>query len=373
MKENILICPDSFKGSFSSKEVSLIIKDTLLELDPTLNITLLPIADGGEGSIEAINEIIPIKKINIKVHGPSHHLIDTYYGEINKSTAIIESALIIGLALKNKGDSPINTSSFGLGEAIKDAINKGYSVIYLCLGGSATNDGGCGLLSALGMKFFDRDDKSFIPKGGTLKDIARIDDQDFKETIKNTNFITLLDVNNPLLGDKGATYTFARQKGASEEDLIILEEGMINFSNIIKKQYKEEITSIPGLGAAGGIAASSYFFLKSKMLQGIETILDIIHFDDYLSKNEIIISGEGKLDSQSLEGKVISGIISHNQKYNKDLYLVVGINELNIDLIPNDIKGIYETNINHLPFEEILIDKKPLLIEAIKRLYNDIK
>lgn len=368
--KRILIAVDSFKGNRSSLEIGEIIKDTLLELSPSFNIDILPLADGGEGSITSLTYNKKHHVKNVIVNGPNYQKISANYALLDDKIAIIESASVIGLHLKEEGSTPLTSTTYGLGEMILDAIKVGNKNIYICLGGSATNDAGTGMLAALGMKFFNKDNESFIPTGGNLKDIHSIDDTLFKNNTRDVNFYILSDVTNPLVGLKGASYTFAKQKGANEKEVEELENNMVQYVSFIKNKYHKDISTIPSLGAAGGLTSAFYIFMNSHLLSGIDYIMDYLRIDEEIQSHDIIITGEGKLDHQSLEGKVISGVIKRNEKYHKKVIIICGISELTSNDINDKNVIIYPTSndkFNHLEKSERY---KNDLIETVKIIYQ---
>ncbi|SMG21849.1 glycerate kinase [Marivirga sericea] len=319
----ILIAPDKFKHSLTAEEVCEIISETLLEHSPKLEIECLPMADGGEGSAEILALQQKAEPVEIEVHDPLMRKIKAHYF-ITGKTAYIEMAVASGLQLlKAEEQNVLQTTSFGTGELIKDAIKEGCLNIVLCIGGSATSDGGVGMANALGFRFLDENGDAFLPTAYSLDKITSIEPPE-NNILKGINFSVLTDVNNPLTGKNGATYQYAIQKGATERDLPILDDGMKHLKNLIKEQHSFNIDQFPGAGASGGMGGGSTFFLHAALHSGISYIAEALNLDDKVKNADYIISGEGKLDEQSFKGKVVSGVLSFCQKHGKPLFLIIG-------------------------------------------------
>lgn len=369
----IVVASDSFKGTLSSIDICHLFKD---ELDkyPNIEGVYLPIADGGEGSLEAIAYSLKGRYVSIIAKNPYFQDIKTqYYNDENKS-AYIETASCAGLTLI-KDLNPAKTTTYGLGQQVKDAIKNGCHKIYIFLGGSATNDGGCGLFSALGTKFYNKKNEEFIPVGGTLKNIARIDNSLTDKLLHNVNIIGMCDVDNPLCGSKGAAYVYSSQKGADLQMVIDLDQGLQNLAKVIERDLHINVSSYKGAGAAGGIGAGILAFAKGTLKSGIETILNLIDFDNVVKDADYVVSGEGKLDEQSFQGKVIRGVAEKCQKNNKKLILIVGNTTLSLneaqDRLPC-IKAIFETNEKHLSLERITDIASKMYIETIQKYIKTI-
>ena len=368
---NIVIASDSFKGSLSSLDICELFKEEIK--NKGINATYIPLADGGEGSLEAISCIKEGRYINVRVKNLYSEETTCKFYIDNFNNAYIETASCVGVALIKEGHNGGRVTTYGLGEQIKIAVSLGIKNIYIFLGGSASNDGGCGLASALGVKFYNKDDEEFVPTGFTLKDIVRIDPTEANELLNGINIYGLADVRSPLLGKEGATYKYGPQKGLSNEDIKIIEEGMKHYCSIIEKELGIKINDIPSSGAAGGLGAALYAFAHASISSGIETILDLAGFDTIISQCDLVISGEGKLDKQTYEGKVIDGIAKRCIKYHIPLDLIVGISTINNikDKYPC-IENVYETNVSHQPFEEIKWQAKQMYTLAIKELLKHI-
>lgn len=303
----VVIAPDSFKGSMSAHEVASILATATREAFPTAEILELPIADGGEGSLFCFKRAIGGEYVNVTVDDPLSKKITARY-LLKGDTAIIESAEAIGLTLIEDKKNPSLASSYGLGQLIISAINNGAKNILITLGGSATNDGGAGMLSALGAIFYDDQGMPLIPTGATLADVDEIDLSHIDKRIYSTRFVAMCDVDIVLTGEHGASYIFAPQKGATPQEIVALDNGMVSFGSLIEQVTNKSVVNVKGSGAAGGLGAAIYAFLNAELKNGIEFMFDTLDFDNIISDASIIITGEGTLDEQSFMGKVVGGI-----------------------------------------------------------------
>jgi len=326
LKLKILLCPDSFKGSLSSRGVCHAIKKGFLRCTHEIEIVEKPIADGGEGTIEALYYGLGGRLITIKITGPLWEKVNAQYLILNdQKTAIIEMAQAAGLILVPiKKRNPRYTTTFGVGELMIDAVKNGCTKLILAIGGSATNDGGTGALTALGVKFYDKDQKLLSGMGENLHKIQIIDTDGIEKVMNEVEILIASDVKNPLFGPEGAARVYAPQKGANDEDVLFLDKGLIHFSKMIQEKTGKEVESIPGSGAAGGIGAGFYGFLNAQITSGIQLIMELLKFDEEIAASQLIISGEGRIDRQTLYGKVISGIYELCQRHNKPLILLAG-------------------------------------------------
>ncbi|MBQ8141147.1 MAG: glycerate kinase [Clostridia bacterium] len=336
-----IVAPDSFKGSVSSAEACLAIERGIKRVLPDAEVVCKPIADGGEGTLEAI---VPAdKRTAITVSGPLFEKVTAYYGSL-EDIAVVEMASAAGLTLvpEEKRDAG-KTTTFGVGEIISHAIGRGYRRIMLTVGGSATNDGGCGMLAALGARFFDSLGNAFVPVGDTLGEIERIDISGICEGFFECEFLIATDVKNTLLGANGATYIYARQKGADEEKLDRLERGMTGYAELLNTLSGKRVSELEGCGAGGGISAPLLAFADARVRSGIDTVLDAVGFLGELSDTDAVITGEGRLDLQSLCGKAISGVAKRAAEKNIPLYCFVGCVGDNAEEIKKmGISEIYE-------------------------------
>jgi glycerate 2-kinase len=324
----ILVAPDKFKGSLTAREVCAAVAEALSSRQK-FHISLLPLADGGEGTFEILVDHFKGRTITVAVHDPLMRKITASYGMSNDgSTAFIEMAKASGLQLLRAEErNPLNTSTYGTGELIADALLQGATNIILGIGGSATNDAGVGMASALGYTFFSNN-MFFNPLGGQdLKKITRIDQSMIHPQLSNAEFTTLCDVNNPLTGPHGSAHVFARQKGATKDAIDLLEQNMISFADLLKREYSFD-TGFVGAGAAGGLGAGGKFFLKAKIVSGMEYVSQATELRTHISNCDVVITGEGKLDDQSRSGKVVQHVAQLAREQNKKVIALCGINEL---------------------------------------------
>ena len=306
---------DSFKGSLSSVATIDILTKAAKDVFGNVECVGIPVADGGEGTVDAVIGAQNGKKLNVWVHDPLMRRIQASYGCIDDTHAIIEMAEASGLPLLDKSErNPLLTSSFGTGELILDALDKGFLDISIAIGGSATNDGGMGCARALGIKFYDEAKNELRGCGEDLEKISDIDISGLDQRIRDVTITVMCDVTNPLCGPDGATYTFAKQKGADKAVMDRLEHGMCHYRDILIQKFGIDPNSIPGSGAAGGLGTALFVFLGAKRRSGIETVLDLVHFDDLIEGADLIVTGEGRTDSQSCYGKVMCGVGEHGAK-----------------------------------------------------------
>ena len=373
--QNFILVPDSFKGTLSAIEVCNIMKSSIKNLYKDANIISVPVADGGEGTVDAFLYALGGEKKSVWVSDAfNEQKILAHYAMLKDDIAVIEMAACAGLPLVKNRLEPDKTTTFGVGELIIDAINSGAKKIILGLGGSATNDGGCGMAAALGVKFKDEQNQEFIPTGGTLSQIYKIDMNNIYSKIKDVEFISMCDVDNSLCGKLGASAVFAPQKGADEDMVKLLDEGLAHLAKIIKRDLHIEVKDIKGAGAAGGLGAGSIAFLQSKLTKGIDVILDTINFDELVSKADIVFTGEGKFDSQSLHGKVVMGVANRSQKYKTPVIVVTGAIGENIQEAYNKgITAIFSINKEPMEFSKSALKSKENMILTMENILRLLK
>ncbi|MDF2540989.1 MAG: glycerate kinase [Herbinix sp.] len=345
MKKFLLI-PDSFKGTMSSREICSIMEKAILDNFLDATIISIPVADGGEGSVDAFLQAMGGEKVVTTVKGPYFEDMETFYGIIdNGHTAVIEMAACAGLPLVEDRKNPALTTTYGVGQLIADAIAKGCRKIIMGLGGSCTNDAGTGAAAALGAVFTNYNGNVFVPVGGTLKDIAHIDVSHLQHDLKEIELITMCDIDNPLYGESGAAYIFGPQKGATPDLVKELDSGLQHLDQIIQADLGLSLASVKGAGAAGGMGCGMVAFFGSKLQMGIETVLDTVHFDELLPDTDYVLSGEGKIDTQSIRGKVVIGIANRTKKANVPLIAVVGdIGDGIEEAYAKGVSGIFSIN-----------------------------
>lgn len=307
--KKVIIIPDSFKGTLSAKQICRILKEKVHQQFPACEVVTVPVADGGEGSVDCFLEALGGRKETVQVHGPYMELMEAEYGILSDGTAVVEMASCAGLPLVEDRKNPKKTTTYGVGELILAAAKAGSKRIITGLGGSCTNDGGCGMAAALGIRFYDAQDREFVPTGGTLKEIRRIDMSRREKLLDQIELLAMCDITNPLTGSEGAAHVFSPQKGADEGMIQELEAGMVHYASILEQTVQiPKIRELPGGGAAGGMGTGMAALLGAKLIPGIQAVLDTVQFDTLAEHADLILTGEGKIDSQSIHGKVLSGI-----------------------------------------------------------------
>ncbi|MCL2057153.1 MAG: glycerate kinase [Oscillospiraceae bacterium] len=339
MNKYILI-PDSFKGTMSSSEICAIMKTQIAKHDKNARIISIPVADGGEGSVDCFLEAIGGEKIGEKVCGPFlDETADAFYGLLeNGKTAVIEMAACAGLPMVKGRENPLLTTTYGVGELILKAARVGAKNLIIGLGGSATNDGGCGAAAAIGYKFTDKTGKAFVPTGGSLKDIAKISGGKPPE-LDGIKITAMCDIDNPLYGTQGAAHIFGPQKGASPDIVEALDAGLMHLAKIIARDIGTNVHKLPGSGAAGGLGAGMAAFFGAPLKMGIDIVLDTVGFEEKAKGANLILTGEGKIDTQSLRGKVVIGVARRAKPLGVPVIAVVGD-------IGDDIESAYEEGVS---------------------------
>lgn len=305
----IVVAPDSFKGTMSSVEVCDIIKCAIGSVDRSIDVVAIPIADGGEGTVDAFLCAAGGKRVVTTVKDPLMRDIQAYYGVLSDGlTAVIEMAQASGIGYVENDLRPLEATSFGTGQLIKNAFDAGCNKIILGLGGSATTDGGIGAAAALGIRFLSKDQNEIPPNGSGLSLLHKIDTDGIDQQLKKAEIILACDVDNCLCGEKGAAAIFGPQKGASPEQVRILDHNLTHYAEVIKKQFGQDVTEIRGGGAAGGLGVSLIAFADARIMPGIQVVLDTVKFNEIIDDADLIITGEGRIDSQTVLGKVPVGI-----------------------------------------------------------------
>lgn len=352
MPEKIIVAPDSFKGTMSYIEVCDIIESGIKNIYPSAKVIKLPIADGGEGTVDAFLSYSGGRKLHVRVKDPLFREVASYYGILPDGTAVIEMAAASGLPLVEKEKNPCGTTTFGTGQLISDALDKGCRRLIIGVGGSATNDGGVGMAAALGVRFTDVKGDEIPLTGAGLEKLEHIDVSGMDRRIRDCEILVACDVNNPLYGENGAAYVFAPQKGADSAMVEYLDRNLRHFSDIVSKQLGMELQGIPGAGAAGGLAAGLLAFAGARLVPGIELIMDYVAFDDMLKNADMVITGEGKIDGQSLAGKVPVGIAQRAKKYGVPVIAVVGFIGEGIEALHQaGIQAVFSTARGPIPYE----------------------
>lgn len=371
----IVFASDSFKGSLSSGEICEILKEASKEVFPQAQTKGVWVADGGEGTLDSVLKERKGEKISVLACNPLFEKIQASYGLFQGNEALIEMASSSGLTLiEQEKRNPLKTTSFGTGELIRDAIERGCKKITLAIGGSATNDGGMGAMSALGFRFLDKYGNLLEGVGENLEKVADIKTEEGFKLTKNIEFQVMCDVKNPLLGEHGAAFTFAPQKGADRETVLKLEQGMKSYSLAVQKPLKRDYSETPGAGAAGGMGFALMSFLNAELKSGIDAVLDLINFDEIVKTASLVITGEGRMDGQSAFGKVPCGVGLRCKKYNVPAAAIVGglmegyesIYKVGIDSVITTING-------EMSLQYAMENSKRLYKDAALRLLRAIK
>lgn len=360
----IVVCPDSFKDSLTSKEAAAAIKEGILKSNENIEVKTINVADGGEGTYKAIKDARKLKEETIMVTGPLKDKVKVRYGIIEEeNAAVIETAECCGIQLVPFSKrNPLITTTYGIGELIKHCLDQGVRKFYIGLGGSSTNDGGVGMLQALGMRVTNKEGK-IIPLGGKyLSDIESINLNSIDKRIKECQFIVACDVDNEILGKNGATYIYGPQKGASRQMIEELEHGMKNYIDIIEKDTRKQFKDIKSLGAAGGLGFA-FYLIGGKLIKGIDMILDLYNFDQLINDADYVITGEGRIDAQTSHGKTIYGIAKRCKQKGVKVIALCGC-------VEGDISNLYSIGVTSV-FS--IIDKICTFEESLKNANKELK
>lgn len=322
MKKCVVVS-DSFKGTVSSREICAIAQRVIPRHFPACEVVCIPVADGGEGTVDCFIQAMGAQRVEVTVTNALGEKSAAAYAHLDE-LAIIEMAAAAGLPQVGARRCPGTATTYGVGELIAHAVGSGCKRILLGLGGSATNDGGCGCAAALGVGFLDADGQSFAPVGDTLGRIGRIDTAKAEELLHGVELTIMCDVTNPLYGPTGAAYVFAPQKGADAEKVKSLDAGLRHFGDVIRSQLGIDVSAMPGAGAAGGMGAGCVALLGGIIQSGIDAVLDVTGFDRQLEGADLVITGEGRIDSQSADGKVISGVARRTRTKGIPLIAIAG-------------------------------------------------
>lgn len=322
----VVIAIDSLKGSLSSMEAGMAIKDGILAAKPDAEVIVKPLADGGEGTTDALIEGMNGERIDLTVTGPMHTPVDAYYGYLkDTNTAVMEMASAAGITLVPDSEkNPLLATSYGVGEMINDAIQRGCRNFIIGIGGSVTNDGGIGMLKALGVRFLDENGEDAGEGGQALAKVARIDVSGMNPLLKECHIQVACDVNNPLCGENGSTYVYGPQKGVTEDMKKTLDEAMAHFARVTSETLENDYMNIPGAGAAGGLGYAFLAYTGATLTPGIELILDAVGLEEELSGADVVVTGEGRLDFQTAMGKAPVGVARLAKKYNAKVIAFAG-------------------------------------------------
>lgn len=371
-----LFASDSFKGSLSSEQtVELLSRAAREVFGEDIECGGVPVSDGGEGTVDAVISAEYGEKIKVEVYGPLMDKVTATYGMLDVNRAVIEMATASGLPLLDKNDrNPLYTTTYGTGELIRDALDRGFRDLSIAIGGSATNDGGMGCARALGVRFLDKEGHELQGRGCDLENVASIDVSNLDPRLKETRITVMCDVTNPLCGPDGATYTFGAQKGATPEIQKRLEAGMVNYRDIIIRQFGIDPDTIKGSGAAGGLGTALLVFLHGEMRSGIETVLDLIGFDKRLEGVDLVVTGEGRTDWQSCFGKVMQGVGERAKaKGIPVLGLSGGLGKDAMDICNYGISSLMTTVNGPMTVEEAMERAEELYYEGAVRMFRFVR
>ena len=368
----IIIAIDSFKGSLTSAEAGEAAKEGILQIHPEWQIDIIPIADGGEGMLSVMLNATQGPPHTLWAHNPCMELTPAEYGISNDGrTAFIEMAAISGLPLiQEEQRNPMRTTTYGTGELIRDALEKGCQKFIVGIGGSATNDAGMGMLQALGFRFLDADGHTLGQGGEMLEKVAHICTQEVHPLLKNAHFIVACDVQNPFYGPNGAAHVYARQKGADDAMIEELDKGMRHFAQIVQKETGKDIAYIAGSGAAGGMGGGMMAFLNAELKSGADLLLDICQFEERIADADLIITGEGRIDRQSLMGKIPGKILEAGLRNGIPVIGIAGCVEDESLLLEAGFAGVYETKPKEMLLEEAM--KREVAMHCVKETVSHV-
>lgn len=371
----VLIAMDSFKGSLSSLEAAESVEKGIKKVYTGASIYKLGVADGGEGTTQAVVDCLGGRYISREVAGPLGERITARYGIVNEDTAIIEMAEASGLCLIPEGRrNPFITSTYGTGELILDAMDKNCSKIIIGIGGSATNDGGAGMAMAMGARLLNARGTSIGTGGGALGELECIDIGGLDARLKQTQIMAACDVSNPLCGENGASKVFGPQKGATPDMVERLDKNLYHFSEIIKRDLHMEICNTPGAGAAGGLGGGLMAFCGAKQYKGVDLILDILRIDNMIENSDIVITGEGRIDGQTVYGKVPVGVAARAQKHNRPVFAIAGFLDKGAELVyEHGIDSVASAMAGPMSVQEAMAQAPKLVEEASERLFRVIR
>ena len=335
--KKVILMPDSFKGTMSSSEICGIMEKAVRAYYPEAEVVPIPVADGGEGSVDAFLAAVGGERVTVPVRGPYMEEMEGYYGLLDGgSTAVIEMAACAGLPLVGENRHAEKTTTYGVGQLMAHAAGRGCKKMIVGLGGSATNDGGCGAAAAL---------EEFVPVGENLARVAKIDMSGLLPALRGIEVITMCDIDNPLCGKNGAAHIFGPQKGADPAMVEYLDGQLSAIARTVGRELGRDVADLPGAGAAGGMGGGMVAFLGSRLQMGIETVLDTVGFDRLVSDADLVLSGEGKIDTQSLRGKVVIGVARRCKKHGVPLVALVGDIGDNIEnAYEEGVSAVFSTN-----------------------------
>src|SRR6056297_565889 len=371
----ILIAPDSFKGSNSSLKVAEAIEEGVYRVFPGAEVEIVPIGDGGEGTVEALVQANEGEIVHLQVSGPLGDPVDAFYGIVDEGTAVIEMAAASGLDLVPEEKRDVRrASTYGTGELIQHALEQGAEEVILAIGGSATNDGGTGMAAALGYRFLDAQGNELPPGGAGLINLAHIDDSAVDPRVKAAKFRVACDVNNPLYGERGASAVYGPQKGASPQDVEELDQALRQLSQVVEGQFDVKAESTPGAGAAGGLGYGLLVFCGASLEKGIDIVLDAVDFDERLEHKDWSLLGKVKIDGQTAYGKVPIGISYRAKQKGVPVLVIAGDIGDGIEAVyDKGIDAVMSTVNRAMSLEEAMGNGRALLIDGAERAMRMVR
>ncbi|MFI3171999.1 MAG: glycerate kinase [Eubacteriales bacterium] len=365
----LVVASDSFKGSLSAQQIGDIVERVAAEISSEIKVIKIPMADGGEGTVDCLIDVLNGKKITVTVHNPLCQPRQATYGLYNGTEAVMEMAEASGITCVDDADRNIMIqNTYGTGEMILDAIENGAETIYIGIGGSATNDGGMGMASAFGIRFLDEQGNHVEPLPCNFEKIVDVDASQKDSRLENTRIIVMSDVTNPLLGEAGAANVFGRQKGATEEMIQALEIGMRHYIGVVEHKIGRNIRDLQGAGAAGGLGAGLLAFTNAQLKSGIDVVIDAVSLEKHVREADIVITGEGRMDYQSAYGKVSSGVGKMCKQNGKPCIAIVGSMGENAEIMYEyGITSIMTTVNAIMDIETAMLRAEELYASAIRR------
>jgi len=369
--KNCIVIPDSFKGTMTSMEVCSVMAGQIRKHFPDCKVVSIPVADGGEGTVDCFLQAMPGEKVNIVAQDAYGEDMAGFYGRFG-DTAIIEMAAVAGIVSNARRDA-LQASTYGVGQLIDHAIGCGARKIVIGLGGSCTSDAGCGMASALGMKFYDEQGNAFVPVGGTLHKVRKMDRTKIMQKLQNVEICCMCDTNKVMYGPDGAAYVYAPQKGATPEEVAFLDSNLKALADRIRTELGIDLSELPGGGAAGAMGAGAVAFLGAELKSGIEYIMDAVGLDHYLEGADCVFTGEGSFDAQSMSGKAVWGIAGRAARHQVPVIIVAGRNRTGKqDMQSFGIAAIRETARSD-NFEEIKGTCREDLVSAMDIVLEDVE
>lgn len=370
----VVLIPDSFKGTLSSTELCRTMAGVIAGRHPAAQIVSLPVADGGEGSVDAFLTAVGGERVPVRVTGPFlGEPVDAFYGRLAEDVAVIEMAAAAGLPLADGRLAPHLTTTYGVGELMLAAAHAGARKLVIGAGGSATNDLGTGAAAAAGVRFLDAAGEPFVPTGGSLGRIARIDTTTLDPRLRECEIVVMCDIDNPLYGPCGAAHVFGPQKGAGPAMVVLLDRQLEAGAAAIRRDLGIDVAEVPGAGAAGGLAAGLMAFFGATLRQGIDVVLDATGFDSEVADADLVITGEGRIDAQSLSGKVVVGVARRAVRHGVPVIAVVGQTGQGYEpVLDLGVTRVEATSPPGRPFSEARLTAREDLVAAMERVLDTL-